>query len=413
MVVSAGYSIISISTETDGSLYTPVSRAAPYGMEPTVGSTLMDRILPSQPQLMNSSMRIESSSAHGELHDYAMVMADLNRKIIAAIHEFYCTIVRLPYIDADALVLPPLGGWSGVNADELRKRGKTEEVIQLLRYLPYLRNPSQYRKWMLSPDTLTISYCDGEMYGALMDELQPTPAHCIWLTAHDSRDGIDLLFDTHTGTSTIFSLQGRRAVYTCAEYEQMEKADRWMCYPTMPVADFFKLWQARWEKLVWIPVYNPRGGPATATWWYRAIPGSDEEEYILVSDEEYEATDDEDDTSGSSISGAGGEGCDTGGDDDERVSQTALSDREVSDILNDAFGEEAQRKRIQFTSEAEERTNEIASTSELESDSRTENNNMGEEQVANALYTIFQRNGWPDCFDREKCRAEIDGFQQN
>ncbi|KAH6635528.1 amidase signature domain-containing protein [Chaetomium sp. MPI-SDFR-AT-0129] len=42
--VSAGYSPISIGTEADGSLVTPASRAALYGMKPTVGSTPMDGI---------------------------------------------------------------------------------------------------------------------------------------------------------------------------------------------------------------------------------------------------------------------------------------------------------------------------------------------------------------------------------
>ncbi|KAI0109050.1 hypothetical protein GGR51DRAFT_514145 [Nemania sp. FL0031] len=313
-------------------------------------------------------------------------MADLNRTILAAIHEFYSAIIRLPYFDVDALVPAPPGGWSGVNADELRKRGKTEEVIQLLRHLPYLRNPSEHRKWMLSPDTFAISYCDGDMYGSLMDELQPTPAHCIWLTAHDSRDGIDLLLDTHTGSITEWAMLGRGLMIDYAEYEQMDRADRWMCYPTMSAVDFFKLWQARWEKLVWIPVYNPRGGPATATWWYRADPGSHEEEYILASDDEYEPTDQEDDTSenGSPSTEGEGNGDDASDDDSESVSQIALSDGEVSDILDGAFGEEAQQKRIQFISEVEENLNETTSTSELESENWKEIN-TGRGQEANVM----------------------------
>jgi hypothetical protein len=98
-----------------------------------------------------------------------------------------------------------------VDADELRKRGKTDEVIELLRRLPYLRNPDSHEKWMLSPDTLAIAYCDGEIYPASMDEMQPTPAHCIWLTVHDSRNGTDLLLDVHAGTSAVINLDGFKA----------------------------------------------------------------------------------------------------------------------------------------------------------------------------------------------------------
>lgn len=159
----------------------------------------------------------------------------------------------------------------------------------------------------------------------------------------------------------------------------MDKVDRWMCYPTMPIVDFFKLWQARWEKLVWIPVYNPRGGFATASWWYRANPGSDEEEYILLSDDEYEPTDDESSDDGSVDSGVGSEGDeddlrddddesapktalpdregdkdDVSDSDDESASKTTSSDRKVDDIPKDALGEEDRTVRIKLTSEEEE-----------------------------------------------------------
>ncbi|KAI1749147.1 hypothetical protein F4782DRAFT_317654 [Xylaria castorea] len=313
-------------------------------------------------------------------------MASSKKEIIAAVHEFYSTIIRLPYIEADALILPPSDGWPGVNADELRKTGKTEEVIELLRYLPYLRNPSWDRKWMLSPDTLAIAYCDGEMYSPLMDELQPIPAHCIWLTTHDSRDGIDLLLDTQRGSITEWSMLERGVMVDYADYERTDKADRWMCYPTMPAVDFSKLWKARWEKLVWIPVYNPSGGPATALWWYRAIPGSDEEEYILVSDAEYEPTEDEDGSLGSGGSSVGSEvdECGASGNGDENASKTALSDREVDDILDDAFGEKRQMMRIKFTSEVEENADEIIPVSGLGSDAQTWNK-MSPEQEADVM----------------------------
>ncbi|KAJ8124180.1 hypothetical protein ONZ43_g35 [Nemania bipapillata] len=346
-------------------------------------------------------------------------MAKSNEAIIAAVHEFYSAIIRLPYIDTDALVLPPSDGWSDVNADELRKRGKTEKVIELLRHLPYLRNPDKNRKWMLSPDTLAIAYCDGEAYSSSMDELQPTPAHCIWLTAHDSRDGIDLLLDTQTGSITEWSMLGKGLMIDYAEYEGMDKADQWMCFPTMPVVEFFKLWQARWEKLVWIPVYNPKGGPATASWWYRAIPGSDEEEYILDSDAEYEPTDDEDDDSDSADSGAEDEGDedDTSGLAYESTSKRTLTDQEVDELLEDAFGKNGEKMRITSTEEEQKAKREAEaaakSKEQSEDDKAPASDALSPEQEANALYAIFQRLGWPDEFDREKCKAELDEFRQS
>lgn len=120
-------------------------------------------------------------------------------EVIAAIQDFYELLIKLPYIEPNALVLPPTEGWSGVNAQQLRDRGKTEEVIDLLRHLPYLRAPAPGKRWMIGPDTIVITYCDGEVYDEINDSLQPVPGHCIWLTDYESRDGTSLLFDTHTG----------------------------------------------------------------------------------------------------------------------------------------------------------------------------------------------------------------------
>lgn len=118
---------------------------------------------------------------------------------VAAIKDFYELLIKLPYISPNALVLPPKEGWSGVNAEELRRRGKTEEVIELLRHLPYLRAPAPRKRWMIGPDTIEIAYCDGEVYDKLTESMQPVPGHCIWLTDIESRDGTGLLLDTQTG----------------------------------------------------------------------------------------------------------------------------------------------------------------------------------------------------------------------
>ena len=121
-------------------------------------------------------------------------------EVFVAVHDFYKLLIQLPYIDPNALVLPPQEGWVGVDVEGLRRRGKTEEVIELLRHLPYLRSPAPRRRWAIGPDTLEIAYCDGELYKEVIDSIQPVPGHCIWLTDCDSRDGTGLLLDTRTGT---------------------------------------------------------------------------------------------------------------------------------------------------------------------------------------------------------------------
>jgi amidase len=44
--VSAGFGIVSLGVETDGSIVSPASRAALYAMKPTIGTVSMDGVIP-------------------------------------------------------------------------------------------------------------------------------------------------------------------------------------------------------------------------------------------------------------------------------------------------------------------------------------------------------------------------------
>ena len=55
-------------------------------------------------------------------------------------------------------------------------------MVELLRYLPYVRPWVQRTRWMVGPGTVEIAYCDGELYIEVLDAIQPEPGHCIWLT---------------------------------------------------------------------------------------------------------------------------------------------------------------------------------------------------------------------------------------
>lgn len=54
MGVSAGFAPIAFGTETDGSIVLPASRAALYGIKPTVGSVSAVGIIPVAPKSMDS-----------------------------------------------------------------------------------------------------------------------------------------------------------------------------------------------------------------------------------------------------------------------------------------------------------------------------------------------------------------------
>ena len=286
-------------------------------------------------------------------------------QVIAAIHDFYSLLTKLPYVEPDALVLPPADGWSSVNATELRKRGKTEEVIELLRRLPYLRAPAPGRRWMIGPDTIEIAYCDGELYDDFLESIQPVPAHCIWLTKMQSRDGNSLVLDTQTGASALLGtgclflsentaplLIGMLTTYVgtiteCTimehklmlDYEDYIKVpiqDRWMAHATMPASAFFQLWKRKFEKLVWMIIYSPRGLAGTAK-WHRTATTPQEEEDMLPSDDEFQPDGDashevEDET-------------ELDGEDEDNEEGRQISTEEVDELMEDAYGEEAKQRR--------------------------------------------------------------------
>ncbi|KAL8821127.1 MAG: hypothetical protein Q9223_000782 [Gallowayella weberi] len=266
-------------------------------------------------------------------------MAYSRNEIVTALKELYTLFMTLPYVSPDALVFPPPEGWSGVDIEELRARGKTDEVIELLRHLPYLRHPVEVgKRWMIGPDTVEIAYCDGQLYWAPMDTIQPVPGHCIWLTDNESLYGSALLLDTHTGSITEWSPIGHKIMVDCREYEEIPLPDRWMAYATMDATVFFKLCKRRFERLLWMPIYNPRGQAGTVKWYIAAKTREDEED-ILDSDDDFEPDSDQDDESGDESSSSGDK-------NDFAEDSGHISDAEVCRLVEDATGVEKVRAQM-------------------------------------------------------------------
>lgn len=72
-------------------------------------------------------------------------------------------------------------------------------------------------------------------------------------------------------------------------------ADKWMAHAAMDAVEFFKLWKRKFERLMWIPFYSPKGRAGTAE-WYMIAQTPDEEANILNSDDEFEPDSDTDQT---------------------------------------------------------------------------------------------------------------------
>jgi hypothetical protein len=130
---------------------------------------------------------------------------------IRAVRDYYSFLAEL-YVEESDIIEPPKGGWPSITPDSLRCMGKTDEVIALLRHLPYIRRPSDdidavhgtpgcyFADWQ----SLAINAGEDDGEGLrVCSEGAPlwadVPSHVISLT-HGGRDNTAFLLDTQLGT---------------------------------------------------------------------------------------------------------------------------------------------------------------------------------------------------------------------
>ena len=133
-------------------------------------------------------------------------------KTIAAISKFYAFLTTLPYIPSSALVYPPPTGWPSIDDDVFAPLGKTPEVLNLLRHLPYFEGG----EWRITHDTTVLPYHAPEVGDLLKnggsmenaglkpfdsDEIAP---HAVYLTGGGDIYATWLICDTVEGNYSVF-----------------------------------------------------------------------------------------------------------------------------------------------------------------------------------------------------------------
>ncbi|KAE9370230.1 hypothetical protein N431DRAFT_468297 [Stipitochalara longipes BDJ] len=63
---------------------------------------------------------------------------------IAAVRNFYHLLTQL-YMKESNVIEPPHGGWPSITSETMKGVGKSDEVVALLRNLPYIRRPDDPR----------------------------------------------------------------------------------------------------------------------------------------------------------------------------------------------------------------------------------------------------------------------------
>lgn len=122
---------------------------------------------------------------------------------VAVITDYYNKLTRLPYVEPDAVRSAPEGGWTSINIEELRKRGKNDEVIELLRHLPYLETSNMGDRWSIIDGSECMQYHKGDYDDRWeMEPIAALPGHIIQISTMTDRNCSCLLMDTHTGKDT-------------------------------------------------------------------------------------------------------------------------------------------------------------------------------------------------------------------
>ena len=117
--------------------------------------------------------------------------------VAVALSAFYEQVVRFPHLDDAALRIPPSAGWETVDSAALRELGKSEAVIELLRHLPYLEAAGRYDKLLVQYETVAIAYTKSP--STLMEQVNPLPGNCVYVTEGVDREGYSLILDVEKG----------------------------------------------------------------------------------------------------------------------------------------------------------------------------------------------------------------------
>lgn len=173
---------------------------------------------------------------------------------VAAIHDFYLFLTRLPGLNPSDIISAPESGFPELTDAFLSKLGKNSLVNDLIRHLPYIAGNNK-----IAPETSAIQYNGPDTLWSLdrniiLGTLTPygagtIPPHVAVLT-EAGRYGSWLLLDTVEGTVTDYIQFGRPE----RDVPDSESPDHWRAYRTLPVEDFFEEWKDNYRRAEWVVV---------------------------------------------------------------------------------------------------------------------------------------------------------------
>jgi hypothetical protein len=193
---------------------------------------------------------------------------------VAAVRD-YITFLTDMYLDESVAMEPPPGGWPEMTPKLMQKLGKNEDVIALLRHLPYIRTTGDDPQ--VAPDTCLVDWRDH--IGLLLnndisdphDTLAMTEGYC-WTSYVPSQvvgltngreDSEIWLLDTQLGVIYWPECPGDFIEGTVWEERRVqddpyewapEKEAEWRADNAWSIADFFEMLKYQFRELRFIPI---------------------------------------------------------------------------------------------------------------------------------------------------------------
>ncbi|KAJ5098776.1 hypothetical protein N7532_005777 [Penicillium argentinense] len=187
---------------------------------------------------------------------------------IVAVTDLYESLTTPLYVEPTDILYPPPGGWPHITRENeaFASLNKTDEVLELLRHLPYL--DSRKNEWFIRPWSVSCDYVnrDPRNYRPLVPDEFEFPPWVINLT-FSGRYGQSLMFDTSDGTAT--EHDPNAGIYEPDYPEGDPRYWRVECEEeTEPLVERLDLFKQRFQNLNWIPHVQKIGSWPRVFEWY-------------------------------------------------------------------------------------------------------------------------------------------------
>jgi hypothetical protein len=194
---------------------------------------------------------------------------------IAAVRDYYIFLTKM-YLKESDVIEPSKEGWPTITVDNLQGLGKTDEVISLLRHLPYIRKPNDDRDkahgapwcyfadWQSHACNISLGRLSGEDLKVLSENVSfcgNVPSHVVGLTT-GARDNPVFLLDTELGIVHWPECEGEirynpsRELVKDDPYDYAPESEaEWRAdAPAWSITDFFEVLKDQFRELHFVPI---------------------------------------------------------------------------------------------------------------------------------------------------------------